>query len=113
MGVDPTAVSHLEKREAAGKITLESLRRAAEAMDARLVYAIVPNQSLRGTLQDQAVKVAQASLRRIGHTMDLEAHGVGPEESAHQEADMVNRLLLEWPRSLWDQPDAPKKRRGG
>lgn len=112
MGVDPTAVPHLEKREAAGKITLESLRRAAEAMDAQLVYAIVPKYGLSGTLQTQARKVAQARLGRVGHTMNLEAQNVGKEESANQEADLVNRLLLEWPRSLWDELEAPKEHIG-
>jgi predicted DNA-binding mobile mystery protein A len=102
----------LENREAAGKITVESLQRAAEAMDSRLVYAIVPNHSLNSTLQAQARKVARARLDRVGHTMSLEAQEVEDDEAAHQEADLASRLLLEWPRSLWDDPDTPKKPRG-
>ena len=112
MGVTPDAVAHFEKREAAGKITVESLRRAAEAMDSRLVYAIVPNHSLRSTLENQAREVARARLERVGHTMSLEAQEVENNEAAHQEADLASRLLLEWPRSLWDDPETRKKPRG-
>lgn len=111
MGVDPTAIAHLETREAAGKITVESLRRAARAMDAKLVYAIVPNQSLHGTLHAQARRVARARMGRVGHTMSLEAQDVETGDAAHQEADLASRLLSEWPRSLWDDPEAPKKSR--
>jgi predicted DNA-binding mobile mystery protein A len=111
MGVDPTAVTHLETREAAGKITVDSLRRAAEAMDSKLVYAIVPNHSLHGTLQAQARRVARARMGRVGHTMSLEAQDVENDEAAHQEADLASRLLAEWPRSLWDDPETPKKPR--
>jgi predicted DNA-binding mobile mystery protein A len=111
MGVDPTAIVHLETREAAGKITVESLRRAAEAMDSKLVYAIVPNQGLHRTLNAQARTVARARMSRVGHTMSLEAQDVENDEAAHQEADLAGRLLSEWPRSLWDDPEAPKKPR--
>ena len=112
MGVAPTAVAHFEKREAAGRITVESLRRAAEAMDSKLVYAIVPNNSLESTLGAQARKVARARLGRVGHSMSLEAQEVENDEAERQEADLASRLLSEWPRSLWDDPEVPKKPRG-
>ena len=111
MGVDPAAITRLETREVAGKITMESLRRAAEAMDSKLVYAIVPNESLHATLQAQARSVARARMGRVGHTMSLEAQDVGHDEAAHQEADLARRLLSEWPRSLWDDPETPKNPR--
>lgn len=112
MGVDPAGVTHLETRERAGKITVESLRRAAEAMDAKLVYAIVPNHSLKSTLEAQARKVARARMARVGHSMSLEAQEVENEEAMQQEADLTSRLLSEWPRSLWNDPGAPTKPRG-
>lgn len=111
MGIDTTAIAHLENREAAGRITVESLRRAAEAMDSKLVYAIVPNQSMHDTLQAQARRVARARMGRVGHTMSLEAQDVGHDEALHQEEDLASRLLSEWPRSLWDDPETPKKPR--
>lgn len=44
MGVSKAAYSVLEENEAKGVITLQSLKRAAEAMDCELVYAIRPKQ---------------------------------------------------------------------
>ncbi len=102
LGVDPAAVIHLEKREAAGKVTLKSLRRAAEALNCKLVYALVPNEDPRSLLLTQARRIARTRLQRVGHTMGLEAQGVETEEVVHQEADLAMRLLREWPRSLWD-----------
>jgi predicted DNA-binding mobile mystery protein A len=105
MGVDPAALSRLEAREVKGKVTLEYLQKAAEAMNSRLVYAIVPNESLTATVRQQAAKKARAILRRVGHTMALEAQGVDPDEAARQEAELLQRLLMELPRSLWDEDD--------
>jgi predicted DNA-binding mobile mystery protein A len=50
-GVCRWEVFRLEKAEQTGRIRLESLRRAAEAMDCELVYALVPR---KGTLETMA-----------------------------------------------------------
>ena len=42
MGVTQPTVQRLELSEAEGAIQLKSLRRAAEALDCDLVYALVP-----------------------------------------------------------------------
>lgn len=109
MGVDPTAIPHLERREAEGKITLDSLRRAAKALDAQLVYAIVPNESLGATLHAQAEKVARWRLGRVGHSMRLEAQNVDPSEAELQEREFAQKLLTEHPQMLWDDPDTSNK----
>jgi DNA-binding Xre family transcriptional regulator len=44
VGIDSAAVIRLEDREPTGKITLELLDRAAQAMGCKVVYAIVPNE---------------------------------------------------------------------
>lgn len=46
IGIRPQTVESIEKSEAAGTIQLNTLRRAAEALDCTLVYALVPNTSL-------------------------------------------------------------------
>lgn len=112
LGVDPAAVIRLERREAAGKVTLETLHRAAEALDSKLVYAVVPKEDLQSMLLAQARRVAEARLRRVGHTMGLEAQGVDSEEVARMTADLTMQLLREWPRSLWDDPDADGQANG-
>lgn len=110
VGINPSAVRRLEERERSGKITLAALSRVAAAMDCRLVYAIVPNKSLQNVVERQVRKVADSRLARVGHTMDLEAQGVGEQETSHQQVALMHRLASEWPRHLWD--DAVPKHGG-
>ncbi len=102
MGLPRQTVDALEKREANGTVTLNTLRQAANALDADLVYAIVPRQSLSRTIEAQARRKALAELRRIAHTMHLEDQAVGEREAALQLKERTNELLQTRPRSLWD-----------
>ncbi|GLS32285.1 hypothetical protein SAMN04488498_106230 [Mesorhizobium albiziae] len=53
LGIRPQSVEALEKFEANGSIKLDTLRRAAEALDCTLVYALVPNTSLEAMVCDR------------------------------------------------------------
>jgi predicted DNA-binding mobile mystery protein A len=111
MGITPAAVVQLEHREVEGRVTLESLRKAADAMDCDVVYALVPRTSLWNTLERQAEAVAREEVQRVGHTMGLEGQRSAEEEEARQEAELRQQLLAELPRRLWgsyrrSDPDA-------
>ena len=54
LGTSKQAVAALELRELEDKVTVETLKKAAEAMDCRLVIAIVPKESLHHTVTAQA-----------------------------------------------------------
>ena len=54
LGNAHASVQELESNERRGSVTLESLRRAASALDADLVYAIVPRRSLRAVISERA-----------------------------------------------------------
>lgn len=77
LAIRPQSVDALESSEANGAIQLKTLRRAAEALDCTLVYALVPNTSLEGAVRDRARKIATRDLGRVAHTMKLEAQGTG------------------------------------
>jgi len=50
VGVGHGSINQLEKREPKKRVTLESLENAARAMDCKVFYAIVPQESAaRGT----------------------------------------------------------------
>lgn len=69
----PQTVAAFEKSEAADRITLQTLRRYAEAMDCELVYAIVPTGSSLVQLADtRAREKAERDVRAVEHTMALE-----------------------------------------
>ena len=62
MGVTPSRVRQLERAEAAGSVELASLERAARALNCRLSYAIVPNETLEQMVRRQALEKAAAEL---------------------------------------------------
>lgn len=99
MGIRPQTVETIEKSEAAGTIQLNTLRRAAEALDCTLVYALVPNRSLTDTVNERARKIALRDLQRVSHTMRLEAQGTGDADlEARLQAYIRDRLSE---RDLW------------
>ena len=73
IGASPQNIENLEKSEIAGTIQLKTLRKVAEALDATLVYALVPNTSLEETITHRARQIALRALNRVSHTMKLEA----------------------------------------
>jgi predicted DNA-binding mobile mystery protein A len=98
----PSAVG-LEKAEASKAITLETLERAARALDCTLVYALVPRKPLETIVQERASEKARARLRAISHSMTLEDQRV-PEEDEHEQLERLVKKLLEGPGSaLWDE----------
>lgn len=101
IGITQQSASRLEKNEADDAITLRSLRRAAEALDCRLVYALVPNEGgLRDIVRRQALRKARDIVGPVDHSMMLEAQNADDnKEKADQIADELARNPN--PR-LWD-----------
>jgi predicted DNA-binding mobile mystery protein A len=101
MGITQSAVSQLERREAEGAITLNSLSQAADALDCDLFYVLVPRAgSLTSALEARARKVATDTVNRVSHTMGLEDQAVSEREQREQVDDLV-RELMDNPRALW------------
>ena len=99
LGVTKQAVLQMEASEADGSIRLATLRRAAEALDCALVYALVPNSSLGETISRRARSVAARDVARAHHTMLLEDQ-VGAEDDQQR---LVEELAeqVKGSRELW------------
>jgi predicted DNA-binding mobile mystery protein A len=76
MQIDASTLSRLESSEVAGRANLESLNRAAEALNCDLVYAFVPREPLETSVSRQAQLVARLSLENTNHTMALESQAL-------------------------------------
>lgn len=109
MGVTRQAVLQLEGAERRKSATWTSLRKAADAMDCDVVYALVPRGSLNQVLLRQGRKQAERHLARISHSMRLDAHVVGPVEQERQVEELAAQLGAERTRGLWatDPTEAP------
>jgi predicted DNA-binding mobile mystery protein A len=97
--VSPQTVEAMEKSETAGTIQLNTLRRAAEALDCTLVYALVPRTSLENTVNNRARQIATAALARISHTMKLEDQDTGDGELEARIEDYIRHIK---DRDLWN-----------
>lgn len=99
MGISPKTVHDIERSEAAGTIKLETLRRAADALDAELFYVLVPRDSLETMVQDQARAKAAAILEPVAHHSRLEAQSVSAHALDDQLAELAERFVDR--RGLW------------
>ena len=100
IGMKAQSVADIEKSEASGTIQLKTLRRAAEALDCVVVYALIPKSSLQDMVQGRAREIAHREFVRIAHTMDLEAQGLSREEREEQVEAYICDHLRE--RDLWE-----------
>jgi predicted DNA-binding mobile mystery protein A len=85
-------------------VTLQSLERAAEALDCRLVYILVPNDSLEGRVNARAEAVAELHLSAVDHTMRLENQSVTDRRRRDAMKKKIVAELLERPARLWQLP---------
>jgi len=102
MGTHRSAAYVLEEHELDEGIRLSTLRRAADALGCRLVYALVPDESLQATVERRATALARARLGSVLQTMALEDQAVEEAEIAAQ-IDELARSLVD-SRELWDEP---------
>src|SRR5579872_5494090 len=100
LGVKQPTVATIERSEARGTIELATLRRAAEALDCTLVYALVPNRPLATTVKERARKVAADRLQAVEHSMLLENQALPATERDARIESAIGEID---PRRLWDE----------
>lgn len=76
MGISQPAVTKLEQSEVDGTISVESLQRAAQAMDATAHSVFLPNSTLEDTVLRRAREVAIRDLEGVDRSMRLEDQAV-------------------------------------
>jgi predicted DNA-binding mobile mystery protein A len=96
-------VKNIEQSEANGTITLNSLKDVANAMDLKLVYALVPkNGTINDLIQTKAEKLAQKIVLRTNQNMKLEDQGIGDEKLDKITKELADDIKREMRKSLWD-----------
>ena len=79
---------------------MQTLEKVATALNADLVYAIVPRKSLRDTLEDRAFVKAKERVLPLANSMRLESQATSSEHLA-REVEELQKQLLENPKELW------------
>ncbi len=105
IGVRHGSINQIEKREPQKRVTLESLERAAQAMDCKLVYAIIPIES-KETLDDiinrRALQAASKILKEVAHTMKLEDQGTSDKEIQAEIRRIAKELVESGDSRIWN-----------
>jgi predicted DNA-binding mobile mystery protein A len=100
LGVSQSAEVQFEKGERDQSISLQTLKKIANALEADFVYAIVPRRPIRKILEERAMEKAQERIRPLVHSMHLESQGTN-STSVEIEVKELARQLLERPKELW------------
>jgi len=102
IGVKKQRIAALEKAEVEGSATINSMKKAAEAMDCVFVYALVPRDSLEANVQRHARKYAEKIHSAIQHSMQLEEQGLTADESGQGMKENADKFVRETAKEIWD-----------
>jgi predicted DNA-binding mobile mystery protein A len=99
MGVTQSRVSQIERAEEHGSIRLETLQRAAQALNCQLQYVLVPNEPLDVAVMRQARRRAEWEVATVTQTMALEDQAPTPEVIERHVRQLAEELVDH--RMLW------------
>jgi predicted DNA-binding mobile mystery protein A len=104
MRVSRSTVGDLERSEELGTISLNTLRRAAAAMECKLIYAFVPHEkSFEDLVRARAEEFARNLANTVGHTMALEDQATSEHAREELIKHYVESIVRQMPRELWDE----------
>jgi predicted DNA-binding mobile mystery protein A len=109
LGVIKQRIENLEKGEVSGRVTLQSLENAAEALDCDFVYSFVPRRGLQKTLEAQAKKVAQKIITDTEHSMELEQQSTSALAQKHLLEEITRELIRKEDRRIWKTEKSKKR----
>lgn len=102
VGLSQPRISRLEIAESEGDLKLSTLRKIAEGLNMKFVYAFVPETSLEEMVQDQAKKIALKRMTKVNHTMRLEEQELSYDEKEKTLDDLTQKILITEPKDFWD-----------
>jgi predicted DNA-binding mobile mystery protein A len=103
--VSQSTIPDLERNEARGTVQLDTLRRAADALECDLVYFLVPRTSLDDAVWAQARHKAGLHLATVAHNMRLEDEVVSEVDAANQLDELGSQFIDK--RGLWSERVGP------
>jgi len=101
IGVTKPRVYEIEKAEISGSITLNSLERAAQALDCQLVYTLIPRLPLQKTVEMRAMEIARERIRAASHSMSLEDQALDEDELSEHIERLAREILDQGGAEFW------------
>jgi len=106
MGISQQSVVDLERSEGRSTIQIDTLERAAAAMECELVYAIIPRTSLEEIIQTRAHEKARQQLATVEHHSRLEYQSISETDLEAQINEAAAALIDR--RGLWRDVEVHK-----
>lgn len=102
LGKTSPEVLAMEHREEKGKITLQILEQAAEALHCRFAYALVPDaDSLEVMVHARAMDTAEKIVKTTSNSMSLEDQKIADEKTKNQIKDLAYNLERKLDPRIW------------
>ncbi len=93
----------IEESEAAGTITIKSLKKVANSLEMKFVYGFVPIDGSIDSLIDRKARIlAEKIVLRTNHNMMLENQEIEKGNLKHVIEDLSKEIKLELKRTIWD-----------
>ena len=103
LNITKQGAKKIEESEAAGSISLKSLKEVGEVLNLNFVYGFVPkNGSLENLINDKAQEMATKIVMRTNQHMKLENQENSEERIQSAIIDLASDLKRELNKSLWD-----------
>ncbi len=103
LSITKQSVREIEIREKEGNITLNSLKKAANALDMQLVYGLVPNDgTLDALIERKARELAIKIVSRTSNNMKLEDQENSEERLKKAIEERTTIIKNDMPKILWD-----------
>lgn len=103
LGMTAQSACEMEKREADDSISLNGLKKFAEAMDMKFVYGFIPKEgSLEKIIEIRAYQIAKEIVGRTSVNMNLEDQKNTEKRLKKAVQERAEEIKREMPRYLWD-----------
>lgn len=101
--ISPQSVNEIEKREVEGSLTLKRLQQVADALEMKVVFAVLPKDgSIEKMIEKKAHAIAREIVLRTSNTMKLEDQENSNERIARAIKEKSEEIKNNMPKYLWD-----------
>ncbi len=103
LNITKQGVKRIEDSEAAGTITINSLKAVGNALEMKLVYGFTPIDGSVDSLLDRKSRIlAEKIILRTNHNMMLENQAIGEYGLRKAIDDLSQEIRIELKKAIWD-----------
>jgi len=102
VGVSQPTLAKMEKSEVERTTSLKTLDRIAEALECRLIYALIPKDSFEKLVRKRAYEAAEKLVKRVSHSMELEKQGLSTKKRQIQIEEIADEMARTLSKDLWE-----------